>query len=83
MVSRPTSPMFFILSVQCTLEDPRVTILGGPFTNYVPHFSLFFDHSPTYSNVFAITLLMTYYTRICNSNTFADYPPTLTVLRNL
>ena len=32
----------------------------GPFTNYVKHFSLFFDHLPTYSNVFVINLPMTY-----------------------
>ena len=54
-----------------------------PFTYYVTHLLLFFDHPPTYSNVLAIILLMIYDTRLCNSNAFADHPPTPAALRNL
>ena len=43
----------------------------------------FFDHPPTYSNVLTEILLMTHYTRLCNSNAFADHPPTPSTLRNL
>ena len=32
----------------------------GPFTNYVMHFSLIFDHPPTYGYVFAMILLNIY-----------------------
>ena len=55
----------------------------GPFTNYVTHFLLFFDHPPTHSNALAIILLMTYNTRVCYSNTFANHPPTPAALRNM
>ena len=55
----------------------------GPFTNYITHFLPFFDHPPTHGNVFAITLLMIYHTKVCNSNAFADHPPTSVALRNL
>ena len=55
----------------------------GLFTNYVTHFLLFFDHPPTHSNTLAIILLMTYNTRVCYSNTFANHPPTPAALRNM
>ena len=55
----------------------------GPFTNYVTHFLLFFDHPPTHSNALAIILLMTYNTRVCYSNAFANHPPTPAALRNM
>ena len=58
-------------------------IFEGPFTNYVTHFLLVFDHPPTYSNVLAIILLMTFHTRVCNSHILADHPPTPIALRNM
>ena len=57
--------------------------LGGPFTNYVTHFLLFFDHPPTYSNALVIHLLITYYIKVCDSNAIAYHPPTPVALRNL
>ena len=36
----------------------------GSFTNYVMHFSLLFDHPPTYGYVFAIILLNKYLKKI-------------------
>ena len=41
-----------------------------------------FDHPPTHSNALAIILLMTYNTRVCYSNAFANHPPTPPALRN-
>ena len=71
----------------CRPKDCKVTGLQnfpkGPFTNYVTHFSVFFDHPPTHSNALAIILLMTYNTRVCYSNTFANHPPTPPALRNM
>ena len=56
---------------------------SGPFTNYVTRFSPFFDHPPTYGNVLTIILFITHHTRVCNSNTLADHPPTPMVVHNL
>ena len=53
------------------------------FMNYVTHFLLFFDHPPTHSNALAIILLVTYNTRLCYSNVFANHPSTPTALRNM
>ena len=49
------------------IENTRNYVLGseGPFTYYVTHFLLFFDHPPTHGNALAIILLMTYITRVC------------------
>ena len=55
----------------------------GPFTDYVTHFSLFFDHPPTFSNALALTLLLTYHTIVFNCNAFANHPPIPIALRNL
>ena len=55
----------------------------GLLTNYVTHFSLFFDHQYTYGNAFAAILLMIYNTRFCYSKAFANHPPTSIALRNL
>ena len=72
--SRPTSLDMHVLIF---LESPTlVSLAKGSFINYLTHFSLVFDYPPTYSNAFAITLLMTYHTRVSNSNAFANQPPT-------
>ena len=66
-----------------TLLVRRSEQCKGSFTNYVTHFSLFFNRPPTHSNVLAFILSMSYLTRLCNSNAFADHPPTPCALRNL
>ena len=50
----------------------------GPFSNYVTHFWLFFDHPPTYGYVFAPILLINYLSKAFKRYTFADHPPTST-----
>ena len=55
----------------------------GQFTNYVTHFLLLFDYPPTYCNAFAVILLMTCLSRLCNGNALDDHPPTPTALRDL
>ena len=55
----------------------------GPFTNYVMHFWLLFDHPPTHDNVLAVILLMTNHTGLYISNSLADHPPTPSELSNL
>ena len=50
----------------------------GPFTNYVTHFWLFFDHPSTYGYVLALNLLINYFSKAFNSYTFADHLPTPT-----
>ena len=48
----------------------------GSFTNYVIHFSLFFDHLPTYGYVLASILLIIYLIKICDSYILlTTYPP--------
>ena len=42
-----------------------------------------FYHPPTYCNVLAVAYSMTYHSRLCNSNAFADHQPTPIALRNL
>ena len=69
---------------QATWLYSKVFVLPkGLFTNYVMRFLLFFDHPPTHGNVLPIISLMTCHTRVCNSNPFADHPPTPTALRNM
>ena len=43
-----------------TFEEKIFAMLTnmGPFTNYVMHFSLLFDHLPTFGYVFAILLMI-------------------------
>ena len=61
----------------------RNTVQCRSQITYVTHFLLFFDHPPTHSNALAIVLLMTYNTKVCCSNAFANHPPTPAALRNM
>ena len=65
------------------LNEDANDLFRVPFTNYVTHFLLFFNHPPTHSNPLAIILLMNYDTRVCQGNAFANHPPTPAALRNM
>ena len=76
-----TSPLgIFMLFTVCIPIKAAASIQKlhskGSFTNYVTYFLLFFEQLPIHRNVLVVTLLMIYHTRVCNSNTFADHPPT-------
>ena len=66
----------FINSQNNTKFNQRNVWIKGSFTNYVMHFSLFFDHLPTYGYVLASILLIIYLIKICDSYILlTTYPP--------
>ena len=75
--------LMYIVNLTHTKQLLSVTLCEGTIQQLRNTFLADFYHPPTYCNVLAVILLMTYHTRLCNSNTFADHPPTPSALRDM